>query len=230
MCTLKKVMRQTALKSSRFRQPEKLPLLSSALLTVASLTLGAFPATAQVATSTCQQPRQDEYLVLVVSETKESQQQIRRALPGSTQATVCKYLDNTVVTRIGGFRSVKDANNWLGYVNEIVTLPAFIARPATPQASTSPNALAYKPRALGTGYAVLVDYFNQPQVAAQVRQLLGGDVGLVSFGQRPYLLAVYTSNEREANSTLQQLSARGFLTMLVDSSKVTLLKPQVISQ
>jgi hypothetical protein len=73
----------------------------------------------------------------------------------------------------------------------------------------------------------LVDYFNQPELASQVRQLLGSNVGLVSYGQRPYLLARYTTSEREANSTLRQLSDRGFWSMVVDSRRVTLLKPVV---
>jgi hypothetical protein len=50
---------------------------------------------------------------------------------------------------------------------------------------------------------------------------------LVSYGQRPYLLARYTTSEREANSTLRQLSDRGFWSMVVDSRRVTLLKPVV---
>jgi hypothetical protein len=77
---------------------------------------------------------------------------------------------------------------------------------------------------LGEGYAVLVDYFNQPEIAAQVQQLLGEKVGLVSYGQRLYLLAVHTTSQREANSTLQKLSDRGFWSMLVDSRRVTLLR------
>jgi len=50
---------------------------------------------------------------------------------------------------------------------------------------------------------------------------------LVSYGQRPYLLAVYTRNQREANSTLRELSDRGFWSMVVDSRRVTLLSPVV---
>jgi hypothetical protein len=72
-----------------------------------------------------------------------------------------------------------------------------------------------------------VDYFNQPEVAAQVQKIVGDNVGLVSFGQRPYLLAVYTTNQRKANSTLRELSDRGFWSMVVDSRRVTLLRSRV---
>jgi hypothetical protein len=64
-------------------------------------------------------------------------------------------------------------------------------------------------------------------VALQVRQLLGANVGLASYGQRPYLLAGYTTNQTEANSILQRLSDRNFLVMIVDSRKVTLIRPAV---
>lgn len=56
---------------------------------------------------------------------------------------------------------------------------------------------------------------------------MGGDVGFVSYGQRPYLLATYTTSQKDAYKTLQKLSERGFFAVLVDSSKVILLKPVV---
>jgi hypothetical protein len=200
------------------------PLLGLALLAFAGLTGLADSALAQQTVSACQPPQADEYLLLVVSQTEESQQQIQRTLPENTQTTVCRYLEDTV-TRIAGFRSIEDAKGWARYVQEIVGLSAFVVRPASTIPST--NSLGYNPQPLGQGYAVLVDYFNQPELASQVRQLLGSNVGLVSYGQRPYLLARYTTSEREANSTLRQLSDRGFWSMVVDSRRVTLLKPVV---
>jgi len=219
-------MCQTDVKGYGFSQPRRLPLLSSALLTAAWLTGGNVPAVAQSAPPSCQPPRSGEYLVLVVSETKPTQERIRLSLPKGTRSRVCQYVDN-VVTRIGGLRSVDQANNLVRYMHEIVGLPAFVARMQTPPPRQTPSTEVYQPQLLGSGYAVLVDYSNQPQLATQVRQMVGGNVGLVSYGQRPYLLAVHTTNEREANSTLQQLSDRGFLVMLVDSRRVTLLRPQV---
>lgn len=185
--------------------------------------LSSSVAMAQEAPVSCQPPKQNEFLVLVVNPTKENQQQLRRALPAQNKTNVCKYL-NDVVTRISGFKSIDEANALAQYVNEIVKLPAYVARPAeTPKAGTP----GYNPQLLGGGYAVLVDYFNKPEIATQIRRVIGGDVSLVAYGQRPYLLAIYTNNQTDANSTLQQLSDRGFWTMVVDSRRVVLLKSDV---
>ena len=200
------------------------PLLGWVLLELSSLVRIADVAWAQSTVQPCQPPQSDEYLLFILSRTPESQKQIQRTLPGDTPYTFCQYLDDTV-TRIAGFRRLEDAEAWGRYVQEIVGLSAFVVRPTS--ANQSGNALTYNPQALGEGYAVLVDYFNQPEVAAQVRQLLGRDVGLVSYGQRPYLLAIHTTSQKKANSTLRQLSDRGFWSMVVDSRRVTLLKPSV---
>jgi hypothetical protein len=87
--------------------------------------------------------------------------------------------------------------------------------------------ISYNPRSLGDGYAVLVDYFNRPELASSIQQVVEGNVGFVAYGQRPYLLAVYTTNQKEANNTLQKLNERGFFANLVDSSKVILLRSVV---
>lgn len=199
-------------------------LLSSVLLALTSLTGAANSVVAQQTLSSCRPPEPDEYILLVLSPTRESQKQLQQALPTGIQSTVCQYL-NDPVTRIASFREIEDANAWARYVNEIVGLSAFVvqAAPATPPTS-SPS---YNPQPLGQGYAVLVDYFNQPEVASQLQQILGSDVGLVSYGQRPYLLATYTTSENAANSLLRELSDRGFWSMVVDSRRVTLLKPVV---
>jgi hypothetical protein len=89
---------------------------------------------------------------------------------------------------------------------------------------------AYNPQQLGTGYAVLVDYFNRPEIAQQVQQMVGKEVGLVSFGQRPYLLVLHTTNESNATNTFQMLNQRGFVALVVDGQKVTLLRSQVLNQ
>jgi hypothetical protein len=191
----------------------------------------AHSAVAQQAVPPCQPPQSDEYLLLVLSRTWENHQQVQRTLPQQSQARLCRYLDDTV-TRIGGFWRAEDANDWARYVNEIVGFSAYVVRPTSapsPLPPTPPpnNSQGYTPQALGEGYAVLVDYFDRPEVAAEVQQLLGRDVGLAAYGQRPYLLAVYTTNEQAANSILRQLSDRGFWSMVVDSRRVTLLRPAV---
>jgi hypothetical protein len=177
---------------------------------------------------------------------------MQQLLPPNTAVTTCSYLDDTV-TRVGGFRTVERANAWAKYVTETTGFAAFVARPAEapqeatapttapsstpakpPKPTTPPVAIAkpvepagYNPKPLGAGYAVLVDYQNQPEMAAKVRQALGKEIGLVSYGQRPYLLATYTPDSTAANTALQLLSDRGFWATLVDSRRVVLLRRAV---
>lgn len=182
--------------------------------------------------SDCQPPAKSEYLLLVVSETPESQAQVKQVLPANTRSTVCTYL-NQVVTRVSGFTSLDTANSWAQYMNDIVGLRAVVAQPAAGGVAASPplppgrSTAAYDPRPLGTGYAVLVNYFNQPDIALQVQQSLGQPVGLAVYGQRPYLLAVHTSSQEDANSMVQTLKSQGFTTLVVDSRQVVLLRSAV---
>lgn len=251
-------MSQNGLNVSQLVQPQQLTKLGFTLLTTTGLTLGATPAFSQ-SISACQAPRSGEYLVLVVSQTKQRQEQVRLALPRNSKTKVCRYVDN-IVTRVGSLKSVTEANNLVRYMHDIVGLPAFVARmqtqpvktgtalpvyvprpgqpnvitpplipinpPSQPARPVAPSTVSFQPELLGYGFAVLVDYSNQPQLVNQVRELMGGNVGLASYGQRSYLLAVHTTNQREANSTWQRLSDRGLLAMLVDSRKVTLVRPQ----
>lgn len=174
----------------------------------------------------CQPPGAGEYILLVISPTQNNQNQLRRALPPELKNTTCRYLKDTV-TRIGGFNKIDDANRWAKYVSNIVGLSAIITTRPAEAVPNQNQTVSYKPQRLGEGFAVLVDYFNRPEVTSQVQQVVGGDVGFVSYGQRPYLLAVYTTNQKEAYSTLQTLSDRGFFAILVDSRKVTLLRSVV---
>ncbi len=176
----------------------------------------------------CQSPKAGEYVLLVISPTTDSRNQLRRALPPELKSTTCKYLNDTV-TRIGGFTKIDDANRWARYVNSIAGLSAIITtRPAqVAVAPTQTQTLSFQPQRLGNGFAVLVDYFNRPELANQVKQAVGGDVGFAAYGQRHYLLATYTTNQKDAYSTLKKLSERGFFAVIVDSSKVTLLRSAV---
>ncbi len=197
-------------------------------------------AIAQSIISQCQPPNAGEYLLLVVSTTPDVQTKLRRVLPSNTSTTACRYLQD-VVTRVSGFNTVETASSWAQYLTETVGLQAFVARPTIagnvpqspaitnfPSAIQSPsNTPKYNPQPLGAGYAVLVSYFNKPELATQLQQALKKDVGLVSYGQRPYLLANYTTNRSAANSTLQSLSDRGFVVIVVDSRRVILLKSSV---
>lgn len=218
-----------------------LTLPSTLILAIAPLIGGISPVFAQQTLPTCQSPSPGEYVLLVVSPTADNQKQLRSALPSELKPTNCKYLNETV-TRIGGFKKIDDANRWARYVNNIVGLSAIITTrptaPATaiapaivpaivPAATTTSQKISYRPQALGEGYAVLVDYFNRPELANSVQQVVEGNVGFASYGQRPYLLAVFTTNQKEAYNTLQKLNDRGFFAILVDSRKVMLLRSVV---
>ncbi|WP_066384793.1 MULTISPECIES: hypothetical protein [unclassified Anabaena] len=211
----------------RANSVQKLATLSSVFgLAIAGVMGSINSVKAQTSLPVCQPPKVGEYLLLVVSPTTENQQQLRNALPNEIKTTTCRYLSDTV-TRIGGFSKIDDANRWARYINMIVGLSAIITtRPGEVAAQTT-TTVPFNPQRLGQGFAVLVDYFNRPELANSVQQVVGGNVGLASFGQKPYLLAVYTTNQQEAYNTLQKLNDRGFIAVLVDSSKVMLLRSVV---
>ena len=181
---------------------------------------------AQTTFPVCQPPNAGEYLLLVVSPTAENRQQLRSALPNEIKTTTCQYLSDTV-TRIGGFSKIDDANRWARYINTIVGLSAIITTRPGEVAQQPTSTVPFNPQRLGEGFAVLVDYFNRPELATSLQQAVGGNVGLASYGQKPYLLAVYTTNQQEAYNTLQKLNDRGFFAVLVDSRKVMLLRSVV---
>jgi len=210
------------------------------------------PATAQAQLPACQPPRPDEYLLLVVTPDLASQAKVRESLPPNAQPIVCNYL-NRIVTRVEGFVDLNLATSWAQYMNDVQGLPAFVAQPAQPTPTTpapasqnptpmTPNPtsaasvspppgptlpVVYSPRVLGKGFAVIVDYKNQPEEAARLRRLLGRDIGLVSYAERPYLLANYTPNSGTANATLRALSENGFTGRIVDGQQVVLLRDTV---
>ncbi len=200
--------------------------MSTTSFAYAGLMGGVSSVTAQQANPVCQPPNTGEYLLLVISPTVENQRQLRNALPNEIKSTVCQYLQDTV-TRIGGFNTIDDANRWARYINNIVGLSAIITTRPGDQQAQQPSTVTYNPQTLKEGYAVLVDYFNRPELANSIQQVLGGNVGFVSYGQRPYLLAIHTTNQQDAYKTLQKLNERGFVSYLVDSRKVVLLRSVV---
>jgi hypothetical protein len=179
----------------------------------------------------CQPPKSGESLLLIVTNSTENQQQIMGILPPQVVATACQYLDD-VVLRVEGFPHINAASNWAEYITSNLGLPAFVAVPQGESTMPSPGSTAvsqpYNPQPLGRGYAVLVDYFSNPQVAAELQQLSPQQsVGLVSYQQRPYLLAEFTENQNTAKKVLQTLSDRGFWVLMVDAPGVILLRSQV---
>jgi len=188
------------------------------------------------ALAACQPPAANEYLVLIVTPGDRQQAQVRRILPSSVNTVFCRYL-NDPVTRVGGFSHLEAANAWAKAVHDSTGLATFVARP--PQAVTAPTTgfptvgatppatIAFNPQALGEGYAVVVHYFNRPEVATRLQQSLGRSVGLVVYGQRPYLLAIHTTDPAAAAATLRSLNSQGYLASLVDSRNVILLRETV---
>ena len=99
--------------------------------------------------------------------------------------------------------------------------------PALDDVAAMEVAVGYTPQLLGEGYAVLVDYGNNPEVAKQLQQTLNQPVGLAVYEQRPFLLAVQSPDAEVATEVLQTLSNNRYGAFLVDSSEVVLISPGV---
>lgn len=223
-------MYQTMIRFSQFFRT--LPIVAGAAIVFGS----SVPAWAQ--SRACAPPKSGEYLLLVRSQTPETQARVRNLLSRDSNVSVCRYLDD-LVTRVGGFRDADTATSWANYLNDTVGLQAYVVRPTNRQAAqtrdqpSTRTAAArsqnrgYNPQTLGSGFAVIVNYNNRPEVAANVQRILDRDIGLASYGQRPYLLAVHTSDRSIANAILKRLSDRGFSVSIVDSRRVVLLTPVV---
>jgi hypothetical protein len=200
--------------------------------------------------SACLPPRENQFLLLVVNARSDAQTQLQQLLPNNAILTACDYQSRNVI-RVEGFSSADIANAWAKYVSDRTGLQAFIARPATstapstpasptpstPTPSTpapspaagaaNPTPVAYNPQPLGAGYAVLVNYADRPEVATELSQAIAHSVGLAVYNQRPYLLAIQTADQAAATALLKTLNDRGFTAQMVDSRRVMLLTPAV---
>ncbi|MBG0742790.1 MAG: hypothetical protein IV298_04770 [Cylindrospermopsis raciborskii KL1] len=207
----------------------RLPKTKCALASLGAFLVGMVshpsPVLSQSTLPVCQPPSGEEYLLLFLTPTANNQEQLRTVLPSELKSVTCKYLDQ-VVTRVGSFKKVEDANRWAKYVSNVIGLPAIIAQPRSEPPKPNYN-YSYNPTLLGDGFAVLVDYFRRPELANNIQKIVGGNVGLVSYGERPYLLAVYTTNQTEAYRTLQKLNENGLFAILADGRKVVLLRSVV---
>ncbi|MBD2081173.1 hypothetical protein [Leptolyngbya sp. FACHB-17] len=195
---------------------------------------------AQAQLPNCRAPRSNEFLLLIVTPTSESQARVRSVVSRTAEVSVCSYLGQTV-TRVGGYRDADTAQSWVNYLNDTVRVRAFVAVPpgasiaAQAEAPRSQQvdrlnvtpAQAFNPQRLRGGFAVIVDHNNRPEVAAQIQRVLNRNIGLASFEQRPYLLAIHTNDRATAAAILRRLNDRGFAAMLVRSDRVTLLTPVV---
>lgn len=183
----------------------------------------------------CPPPSSNEYLLLIPGQTEAERTRAQELLPSSTPVIICDYLANTVV-RAGGFTSLESANAWAQYLTEVEGLQAFVARPAAPTetqatdpaTASSTAATAYNPQPLGVGYAILVDYDQQPSVAGRLQQLTNAPVGLAVYQQQPYLLAAQSTDASLAGSVLKMLSDGNFSVLMVDSRQVVRLSSEVV--
>jgi hypothetical protein len=207
--------------------------------------------------SACQSPRPNEYLLLVRNPKANTQTQLQQLLPANALLTPCTYRNESVVRVEGFASAdvanawAKYLSDQAG-LQAIVSSPSSTSvstspnppansgtgagsfprpntTPSTPTTPTTPatTGTSFNPRLLGSGYAVLVSYFNRPEVAADVRKITNRNVGLVSFEQRPYLLAAHGTNASSASAVLSKLTQEGLVAVLVDSRGVVLLTADV---
>lgn len=197
-----------------------------------SLGVSGKPSLGQTA---CRPPQPGEYLLLIVSNTPEKRELANEVLPTDIERQVCQYL-NDIVTRVGGFDDILIAEDWAAYFQETSGLSAYVVKsdalgsqpqPRPPQRPRPPSN-QFDPKPLGAGYAVLVEYFDQPEIAAQAEEFTGKRVALVSYNQRSYLLLEHSTDPNDAVASFQRLNREGFWPMVVDSSRVTILRSSLM--
>ncbi len=194
----------------------------SSQLLITTLLISGLPVKAQTEIPSCQPPGVDQFILLVRETSRTDQEQLKRTLPQGVEISLCNY-SNQEVIRLGNFSDIETADNWGSYIREITGLVTVIAA-SSQERETS---LEFNPRPLDSGYGVLVNYFNETEVAVELRDLLNKEIGLVSYLARPYLLVLHTKSEREASQLLERLSQRGFWAVVVQSDRATLLTPVV---
>jgi hypothetical protein len=169
----------------------------------------------------CEPPQPGEFLLLVRRANSAMEDQLYKALPQNVSAEPCRYVGESVM-RLEGFPSLSIAKAWADYVRDRTGLQAFAIESPSARA-----AAAFRPTALGNGYAVLVNYFDDPTVAQELREFLKRDVGLASYADQAFLLASNSGDGKAASELMQRLSDRGFSSMVVDSRQVTLLRQAI---
>ncbi|MEL7144508.1 MAG: hypothetical protein AAGL08_20140 [Cyanobacteria bacterium J06573_11] len=185
---------------------------------------------AQSALPLCPPPAAQEYLLLVRGESEAERAEIAATLPVESSVLICQYTDEILV-RAGGFTSLETANAWATYLKTEKGFDSFVsqasASPVVDNGNSTGEALAYQPRLLGPGYAVLVDYGSRPEVAEAVSQLTSS-VGVAVYQQRAYLLAGYTSDAASASEMLQRLSNARLAAVVVNAEQVVQLSAEIV--
>lgn len=221
--------------------PRHLSLAACSLgigLSASLLPMLASPAQAQL--PACPPPSNQEYLLLVRGDTEVDRNKIAATLPPANTVLICSYLDETLV-RAGGFTSLETVNAWATYMTTQAGYESFVSRPSGTQVAATTedqtanqptnqsritDGLSYQPRRLSPGYAVLVNYGSQPEIATTLSQYVR-PVGLAVYRQQAYLLADYTSDAATAAATLQRLSDAQLSAILVDAQQVVRLTTEV---
>lgn len=185
-------------------------------------------ATLAQALPVCPPPAAQEYLLLVRGENAAERNEIAATLPEESSVLICQYLNEPVV-RAGRFTSLESANAWASYMTTVVGYESFVLRPANSQVAGGTgtvNSGLYQPRRLAPGYAVLVEYGTDPEVAIAVGQVTR-PVGLAVYQQRHYLLAAHTPDATSAAAILQRLSNAQQPALLVEAQDVVQISPSV---
>lgn len=192
--------------------------------------------------ASCIAPALGEYGLLILRWSLADQERVQRVLPSTTRWQLCNYpsrQQNLPVMQVGGFVQLAAAQELGQQVTAATGLPTVAIQATTRQSPEPPDgttvpqpaidgAVDYNPRPLGPGYAVLVDFGDRPELAAQLQSQLGRTVGLVSYGQRAYLLGAYTSDASAATATAQDLKRQGFNTQVVEGQQVFVLRTAVV--
>lgn len=176
----------------------------------------------------CSPPNPGEYMLFVRTPDPSSQQLLNYLLPSNQTAQVCQY-NNEIVIQIRNLANAQVSQRWSQYIHENTGLEVAIITPPSNQIVPSPpvnsgfnsDILPY----LDSGFAVLVNATNQPDIPMRLQMLLRTAIPWVTFQGNPYLLALQSESQEEATATLKSLSDRGFLAILVDARTVQQLTP-----
>ncbi|MEM6501438.1 MAG: hypothetical protein AAF685_06335 [Cyanobacteria bacterium P01_C01_bin.89] len=172
----------------------------------------------------CEPPAAGRYLLMVRRDSPDVEVALYEGLPESVEVTLCDYQGETVL-RLSGFPSQAIAEAWQAYISDRLNRTAYLIEPSN--TATPGGGNSYSPQALGDGYAVLVDYFSDLAIARTLRDRMGETPGLVSYGQRPYLLVSHTKKMKPANKLLEELSQDGFAVTVVNSRHAILLRSAI---
>ncbi|MEB3225605.1 MAG: hypothetical protein VKJ86_07350 [Synechococcus sp.] len=104
-------------------------------------------------------------------------------------------------------------------------LPLAQAKTA-PQVATSTPA-SFQPQALRGGFGVLVDYGGSLAIATRLKSLVEGDIGLVAYNERGYLLAAHTEDANQITALLNRLNQNGLGAIAVPADQLILLKSSI---